>query len=233
MRVGFRRGATHLMSMSDQEYQIEVESHPILRPAAFATVFPAPLGTLNSPAWVMDLLSLDAEAPVQRDEAVRLRVRDMLRHWGHKPAGRGKPAAEYLVRAVGQGELSSINVAVDILNVVSLHSGFSIALVDLDVARPPFRVAPGPDDGSYVFNASGQEMSLKGLICLFDAAGPCGNPVKDAMRVKTTGETTRTLTIVWGAAGFEAQRDRAVEWYRQMLEKVGGVVHPVAIVAAR
>ena len=215
--------------MSDQEYSIEVESHPILRPAAFTTTFPAPLGEMENPSWVMDLLTLDAEAPLSRDEAVRLRGRDMLRHWGHKPAGRGKPASEYLVRAVGEGALDSINVAVDILNVVSLHSGFSIALVDLEKAHPPFRVAPGPEDGSYVFNASGQEMSLKGLICLYDAAGPCGNPVKDALRVKTTPETTRTLTVVWGSAGFEERRDKAVNWYHQLVEQVGGKIHRLPV----
>jgi len=182
---------------------------------------------------VTDLLKLDAAAPLQRDEACRLRVRDMLRHWGHKAAGRGKPAAEYLVRAVGQGNLGSINLAVDILNVVSLHSGFSIALVDLDLAPPPFRVAPGPEQGHYVFNASGQEMSLKGLICLYDAAGPCANPVKDAQRVKTREATTRTLTVVWGVAGFEQRRDTAVDWYRDLLERVDGVVRPVTVVVTQ
>jgi DNA/RNA-binding domain of Phe-tRNA-synthetase-like protein len=181
---------------------------------------------------VFDLLELDAAAPLDRDENVRLRVRDMLRYWGHKPAGRGKPAAEYLVRAVSQGDLGSINVAVDICNVVSLHSGFSIALVDLDLTRPPFHVAPGPEEGSYVFNAAGQEMKLKGLICLYDATGPCGNPVKDAQRVKTRPETIRTLTVVWGVEGYEERRDRAVCWYREMLEKVSGEVQPVTVVGA-
>jgi DNA/RNA-binding domain of Phe-tRNA-synthetase-like protein len=216
--------------MTERELHIEVEDHPLLRPAAFTTEFPKPLGETETPPWVMDLLRLDADVPLQRDEAVRLRVRDMLRHWGHKPAGRGKPAAEYLVRAVDEGLLGSINVAVDILNVVSLHSGFSIALVDLDQCRAPFRVAPGPEEGSYVFNASGQEMSLNGLICLYDAAGPCGNPVKDAQRVKTGPETTRTLTVIWGVAGFEDRRDEAIEWYRQLLERVGGAVGTVSIV---
>jgi DNA/RNA-binding domain of Phe-tRNA-synthetase-like protein len=218
--------------MSSHDLLLEVESHPLLRPAAFTTIFSNPLGEIETPGWVTDLLNLDARAALERDEAVRLRVRDMLRHWGHKPAGRGKPAAEYLVRAVGQGDLASINVAVDILNVVSLHSGLSIALVDLDVARPPFRVAPGPEDGTYVFNASGQEMSLKGLICLYDAAGPCGNPVKDAQRVKTSEATTRTLTVVWGVAGFEERRDMAVEWYSELLGKVGGATQPVSVVDA-
>lgn len=211
---------------------IRVAAHPLLRPAAFTTRFPKALGEIPSPGWVMDLLALDAEAPVQRTEDVRLAVRNMLRHWGHKPAGRGKPAAEYLVRAVGQGALGSINVAVDICNVVSLHAGLSIALVDLDVARPPFRVDRGQEGERYVFNASGQEMELEGLVCLFDSEGPCGNPVKDAQRVKTQAGTTHTLTVIWGVAGHEAVRDAALSWYRDLLAQVGAETDPVPVIQA-
>jgi len=211
---------------------IRVEWHPLLKPAAFTTSFPRPLGEIPTPSELLDLLRLDAPAPIRRDDPLRTKVRDMLRVWGHKPAGRGKPASEYLVRAVGEGGLGSINVAVDVCNVVSLHSGFPIALVDLEKSRPPFRVAPGPEDGSYVFNASGQAMSLKGLICLFDAEGPCGNPVKDAQRIKTRDTTTRTLTVLWGVAGHEAQRDAAVFWYHELLERVGGSVRDVPVLMA-
>jgi DNA/RNA-binding domain of Phe-tRNA-synthetase-like protein len=154
----------------------------------------------------------------------------MLRHWGHKPAGRGKPASEYLVRAVDRGELGSINTAVDICNAVSLHSGFPIALVDLDRAHPPFHVAPGTPEESYIFNASGQEMALKGLICLRDADGPCANPVKDAQRTKTNEGTTQTLTVMWGVAGFENRRDGALAWYAELLGDLGASVKSVEVV---
>lgn len=203
--------------MEHKRFSIEAAFHPILRPVAFATRFPDPLGEIEVPGWLMDLLSLEAEAPLTRDEGLRIRVRDMLRHWGHKPAGRGKPASEYLVRAVERGELGSINVAVDVCNVVSLHSGFPIALVDLGRAAPPFRIAPGAPDATYIFNASGQEMSLKGLICLSDREGPCANPVKDAQRTKTHPGTSRTLTVIWGAAGFENRLASAVAWYQEIL----------------
>ena len=220
---------SHLSRMNDQQLQIEVESHPLLRPSAFTTHFPQPLGEITTAEWLKDLLVLEAEASVQRDETLRLAVRDMLRHWGHKPAGRGKPASEYLVRAVGQGELSLINVAVDICNAVSLHSSMPIALVDLDRAQPPFRVSPGLEGESYIFNPAGQEMDLRGLVCLRDADGPCANPVKDAQRTKTDEKTTRTLTVVWGAAGYEAQRDEAVLWYREMLDRVGSSTEAVPV----
>lgn len=216
---------------SDEEpLQVTVAPHPLLRPVAFLSRFPHPLGQEATPPDIMDLLRLHAEAPIQRDEEHRLAVRDLLRHWGHKPAGRGKPAAEYLVRAVEREALGPINLAVDICNVISLHSNHSIALMDLDLLQPPLRVDRGREGQSYVFNPSGQEMSLEGLICLFDGQGPCANPVKDAQRVKTHEGTTRTLTIIWGVAGFGERLERAHQWYVQILEDVGAEVEDVPVI---
>jgi DNA/RNA-binding domain of Phe-tRNA-synthetase-like protein len=216
--------------MNAQEpLHLTVATHPLLRPVAFTTAFPKPLGELPTPDSVMALLAMDAKGPISRSEEIRMAVRDLLRHWGHKPAGRGKPAAEYLIRAVERGELGSINLAVDICNVISFHSGFSIALVDLALAHPPFRVERGPEGASYVFNQSGQEMWLEGLICLSDAAGPCGNPVKDSQRTKTHPGTTQTLTVIWGASGFPEQLTGAYEWYRELLEASGATVEEVPV----
>ena len=139
---------------------------------------------------------------------IRKDVRDVLRHGGYKPTGRGKPASEYLVKAAAKG-LRSINLAVDACNVVSLHSGLPISVVDLDRAAAPLSVAIADADASYVFNASGQEIRLGGLLCLHDAEGPCANAVKDSQRTKTHDGTTRTLSLVWGAkAHAEADRSR-------------------------
>ena len=82
---------------------------------------------------------------------------------------------------------------------------------------------------SYVFNAAGQEIELRGLICLFDSEGPCANPVKDAQRTKTGEATTRTLTSIWGVAGFEDRLASAVEWYQQILTRLGATVEDVGV----
>ncbi len=200
---------------------LEIEDHPLLRVAAFTTRFPAPLGDLPTPGEIRGLLHADAPAPLRRDEEVRSAVRDVLRHGGYKPTGRGKPASEYLVRAAGEGALGSINRAVDACNAVSLHSGLPISVVDLALARPPFRIAVAPAGSSYVFNASGQEIDLGGLLCLFDADGPCANAVRDAQRTKTRPDTVATLSIVWGAAGHEDRLREAEGWYRALLEGAG------------
>jgi DNA/RNA-binding domain of Phe-tRNA-synthetase-like protein len=201
--------------------RLDLEAHPLLRVGAFVTSFPARLGELAVPASLGALLSADAPAPLQRDEAVRGAVRDLLRVGGYKPTGRGKPASEYLVRAATEGALGSINLAVDACNAVSLHSALPISVVDLDLATPPFRIALAAAGAAYVFNASGQEIDLGGLLCLFDAAGPCANAVRDSQRTKTRAETTRTLSIVWAPAGHEERLARAMRWYRALLEGAG------------
>ena len=198
-----------------------IDRHPLLDLRAFTTTFPRPLGELATPPDILALLSLNAEAPFKSDDAVREAVRVLLRHGGFKPAGRSKPASEYLVRVVGDGALSSINAAVDVCNIVSLHSGLPISVVDLAKAKPPLKVAIAPPGSSYVFNASGQAIDLGGLLCLYDADGPCGNAVKDAQRTKTDAQTTQTLTTIWGTTALPGRATQAETWYRELLHQLG------------
>jgi DNA/RNA-binding domain of Phe-tRNA-synthetase-like protein len=200
---------------------VAIEPHPLLDGGVFETAFPAPLGETASPGWLTAMLRLDAPAPLRSDDATRAAVRDLLRHGGYKPTGRGKPASEYLLRAAAEGTLEPINAAVDACNVVSLHSGLPISVVDADLAAPPWRIAVAAPGARYVFNAAGQEIDLEGLLCLFDAAGPCGNAVKDSQRTKTSGATRRTLSVIWGTSALPGRTRAAVAWYRDLLAKLG------------
>jgi DNA/RNA-binding domain of Phe-tRNA-synthetase-like protein len=202
---------------------LTVDPHPLLDLRAFETL----LGEMHSSPELLGLLSLTAAAPFQSDDTVREAVRSMLRHGGFKPAGRSKPASEYLIKAVSDGKLPPINVPVDACNVVSLHSGLPISVVDLDRVRPPLRVGLAQAGASYVFNAAGQTIDLAGLLCLFDAEGPCGNAVKDAQRTKTSPETRRTLSLIWGSTALPSRAAQVEAWYRALLEKEGAMTKAV------
>lgn len=206
---------------------IALDPHPLLVPAAFATVLPAPLGALESPAWLTGLLAAGSAAPLSADEATRAAARDLLRHGGYKPTGRGKPASEYLVRAAAEGTLGPINAAVDCCNAVSLHSGLPISVVDLERLAPPLRIGLGREGERYAFNQAGQEIDVRGLLCLFDAEGPCANAVKDSQRTKTGAATTRTLTVIWGARGLRERVVRATAWYRELLARLGATTETI------
>jgi DNA/RNA-binding domain of Phe-tRNA-synthetase-like protein len=199
---------------------LTIEPHPLLDARAFTTSFPSPLDKISADA-LGALLKPGAAAPLTSDDAVRAAVRDLLRHGGYKPTGRGKPASEYLIRASADGSLGAINAAVDACNVASLHSGLPISVVDLERARPAFRVAIASEGAKYAFNASGQEIDLSGLLCLFDAEGPCANAVKDSQRTKTHPGTTKTLSIIWGAKTLGDRTEKTAEWYRSLLHQLG------------
>lgn len=201
--------------------------HPLLHAGAFVTRFPRAIGELDGGRCAA-LLRLDAPAPVRRTEEIRAAVRDLLRHGGYKPTGRGKPASEYLVQAAERGTLGSINPAVDACNVASLHSGLPISVVDVDRCSLPLRIGVAGAE-QYVFNASGQTIDLEGLLCLFDVEGPCANAVKDSQRTKTHDATRATLSVVWGPAAFASHVDATTAWYRTLLENAGANTEDVNV----
>jgi DNA/RNA-binding domain of Phe-tRNA-synthetase-like protein len=206
---------------------LTVDSHPMLDLAVFAATFSRPLGELTTPPDVVALFDPKAPAPLASDDEVRTSVRALLRHSGFKPAGRSKPASEYLQQAAQTGALQPINLGVDVCNAVSLHCGLPMSVIDLDKARPPLRVGVAPSGSSYVFNASGQTIDLEGLLCLFDADGPCANAVKDAQRTKTDANTRRTLTLIWGTTALPGRAARAEAWYKDLLAACGATTEAV------
>ncbi|MBK7876175.1 MAG: hypothetical protein IPJ77_10535 [Planctomycetes bacterium] len=208
---------------------LRIAPHPVLDAGAFVTEFPGTLGTLPASIEIARLLLPGASAQLASSDDVRKAVRDLLRHGGYKPTGRGKPSSEYLLAAVAEGSLPAINLAVDACNAVSYHSGLPISVVDLARAAEPFELAVQPTGTSYVFNASGQVIDVGGLLCLTDAVGPCANAVKDAQRTKTSGETLRTLSVVWGTHALPGRTAEVVRWYRTLLEGSGARTEEVTV----
>ena len=201
--------------------RVDIAEHPLLCADAFLCIFPQPLEQLPpSPEW-QALLRFEAPAPIQSSDDVRTKVRQMLRWGGFKASGRSKPASEYLLKAHASGGITTINAAVDACNIASAHSGFPISVVDADLAVSPWRIAVAPAGTSYVFNPSGQELDLGGLVCLYDATGPSGSPVKDSQRTKTHGGTVRTLSVIWGEQSLAEHVAATGRWYRELLSQIG------------
>lgn len=206
---------------------LTLDPHPLLDAVVLTADLPAPLGDLAVPEAVSALFAPEAAAPLAPPDGCKTAVRDLLRHGGFKPAGRSKPASEYLVKAQQKGWLApdrSINAVVDALNAVSLHSGLPISVVDRDLGAAPWRIGLAPEGSSYAFNASGQVIDLSGLLCLWDAAGPCANPVKDSQRTKTHAGTRRTLSVIWGTTALPGHAAATAAWYGALLEGLGAKV---------
>lgn len=217
---------------------IHFEDHPLLHPVAFVARFERPISEVPTPEAVAQALrqgSLDRDVPEglglqgleeEERDALRKSARALLRHGGYKPSGRGKPSSEYLVRASGEGDLPTINVIVDTCNALSLHAGLPISVVDLDRLSLPLRVTT-VEQGAYVFNASGQEIRLDGLLCLADSEGPRANAVKDCHATKTHGGTRAVVAVVWAPMDHAARGEATLEAYMDLLTTCGAQVERV------
>ena len=197
---------------------LTIDPHPLLDLHAFITRWPAPLAALPDRDW------LAAPHPFpEADEAHKKHVRDLLRHGGFKPAGRGKPCWEYLRSVAAKDRFPRINAAVDLTNAAALRGALPVSTVDLDRLTLPLRVGIAEAGTSYVFNRSGQTIDLSGLLCLFDAEGPCANAVKDAQRSKTDDATTATLTVIWGTLAVPGRAEALMAWMVDGAADLGAV----------
>jgi len=159
----------------------------------------------SSPAFVATSEALIGERqasdfpPAELKEAVRA----MLRTGGFKPAGRQKPASEYLAQAAREGRYPFINAAVDVNNYFSLLTGLPISLLDSRAFDDAVQVRICKPGETYVFNNAGHEMDLAGLLCVCSSAGqPLGNPVKDSMVAKLKEDSRDLLGFLYAPAAF-------------------------------
>jgi DNA/RNA-binding domain of Phe-tRNA-synthetase-like protein len=164
-------------------------------------------------------------------QEVKAAIRDLLRWGGYKPSGRNKPASEYLLKVAARGDFPQINVLVDINNWFSLETGLPMSVLDLDLAgqgAQGLEMRLGEPGEGYVFNQAGQEIDLKGLLCVARQGGVAlGNPVKDAMLAKTNEETKSVLAVIYAHADVmeEGRLLQVARRYADALCEYAGALH--------
>lgn len=142
--------------------------------------------------------SSDPPEPPHVQDEVKQAVRSLLRAGGHKPSGRGRPASETLAKAFDDGRYPTIHPVVDHFNSLSLRTGIPISVLDSGKTQGDLIFRVGGVDESYIFNPSGQELKLTGLLLAEDLEGPIATPVKDAQRTKVHDETSHFRVVLWG-----------------------------------
>ncbi len=184
---------------------------PDFRPLVLALNFP------------LDRASTEVATPTYREipGPVKTAVRALLRFGGYKPSGRGRPASESLLKALAEDRYRQIHPVVDVLNRLSLESGLPISVLDADAVGPRWSFRLGGPGESYVFNPSGQELNLQGLMVLANPTGAVGSPVKDSQRTKVHSQTARFLIVVWGTAVLPESTALVQRGIEQWASKLG------------
>lgn len=144
-----------------------------------------------------------------------LAMRQLYKKLGKDP-NRYRPSAEALCRRLVLGKgLYRINSLVDIINGLSIKTGFSIGGFDAAKVEGPLSIGVGREDEPFEAIGRGR-LNIEGLPVYRDAKGPIGTPTSDVERTKLCLETTRLLMIVHSAGGPEGL-DEALQAARRLL----------------
>jgi DNA/RNA-binding domain of Phe-tRNA-synthetase-like protein len=144
-------------------------------------------------------------------------TRQVYRKLGKDP-NRYRPSAEALCRRICKGVgIQRVSTLVDIINLISIRSGFSIGGFDAEKIQGDLRLEVGTAND--IFQAIGRGiLNVEGLPLFKDAAGGIGTPTSDNERTKLTMETRRLLMIINGYSG-EKGLQQASEQAKMLLEK--------------
>lgn len=142
-------------------------------------------------------------------------MRQLYKKLGKDP-NRYRPSAEALCRRLLLGkELYQINTLVDLINLVSFRTGFSIGGFDADKIQGDLHIGVG--QAGEPFDAIGRGLlNIEGLPVYRDALGAIGTPTSDVERSKLSLETTHLLLVIHSAGGLRGLEE-ATELTKRLL----------------
>ena len=127
-------------------------------------------------------------------------MRQLYKNTGKDP-NRYRPSSESLCRRIlNKKGLYKINTLVDIINYVSIISGFSIG--GFDHEKVVGSISLGIGNAGEKFEAIGRGiLNIEGLPVYRDEAGCLGTQTSDEERTKITMQTKKVLIIIHSPAG--------------------------------
>ncbi|MBR5787431.1 MAG: hypothetical protein IKY35_01940 [Muribaculaceae bacterium] len=136
-----------------------------------------------------------------------------------KEPNRYRPSSEALCRRVVKGmELYRINALVDLINIISMRSGYSIGGFDLDKVEGDC-ITLGVGAHEEPFEAIGRgPLNIEFLPVYRDNVGGIGTPTSDNERTKISIDTKRLLMTI-NIYGEEMPCDECIEYTTQLITK--------------
>lgn len=133
-------------------------------------------------------------------------TREAYKKTGKDPS-RYRPSAESLIKRIISGkELYQINNVVDIINLISFKTGFSIGGYDFQKIEGDILFDIGKNTDVYEGLGRGL-LNIEGLPIFRDSLGAFGCPTSDSIRTGLTESTTSFLMIIMNFNGFEGLQD--------------------------
>ncbi|MCM1075744.1 MAG: phenylalanine--tRNA ligase beta subunit-related protein [Bacteroides sp.] len=164
-----------------------------------------------------DLKDVMELSDINKRPAIRA-TREMYKRCGKEP-NRYRPSAEALSRRAVKGmELYRINTLVDLINLISLQSGYSIGGFDMDkIAGDTLTLGVGRENEPFEGIGRG-ELNIAHIPVYRDEVGGVGTPTSDNERTKLSLETTKLLMTI-NIYGEEMPVDDTIALTISLLER--------------
>lgn len=144
-------------------------------------------------------------------------TREVYKKLGKDP-NRYRPSAEALRRRIIRNlPLYRINSVVDIINLVSIQTGFSIGGFDFDKIEGQLVLGVGREDEPFDAISRG-ELNIHGLPVYRDTKGGIGTPTSDEERTKVELKTEKLLMLINGFSGMEGLIEAAM-YAKELLKR--------------
>lgn len=169
-------------------------------------------------AYTSQLRATETPDTIKQQPAIAS-TRDAYRRLGKDPS-RYRPSAEALRRRLLRGlELYRIDTLVDLINLVSLRTGYSIGGFDADKIQGS-ELCLGVGHADEPFEGIGRgTLNIEGLPVWRDTQGGIGTPTSDHERTKMDLDTSHILALINGYDGNEENLHRAAEMTQDLLRK--------------
>lgn len=165
-----------------------------------------------------DELRAESDVDACKEQYAIAATRIAYRRCGKDPS-RYRPSAEALRRRLLRGmQLYQIDTLVDIINLVSLRSGFSIGGFDADKIQGNQLVLGIGREGEPYEGIGRGVLNIEGLPVYRDAIGGIGTPTSDHERTKMDLGTIHLLAIINGYSGEQGLQE-AAEFTLDLLRK--------------
>ena len=151
-------------------------------------------------------------------------TRDVYKKLGKDP-NRYRPSAESLRRRIVRGlSLYQVDTLVDLINLLSIRTGYSIGGFDLDKIQGGQLTLGVGREGELYHGIGRGELNIAGLPVYRDAVGGIGTPTSDEERTKIDLQTTRLLMIINGYSGYDGLEE-AIDYAYRLLNQYAAVEH--------
>lgn len=138
-----------------------------------------------------------------------------------KDPSRYRVSSEALIRRIGQGKgLYEVNTVVDVNNLISIESGFSVGSYDTSHIGDELVFRIGREGETYK-GIGKAEVNIEHLPVLADAEGAIGSSTSDSERAMITEDAQEVLTLIYSFSAGDGL-EKALEYGKKYLEKYAG-----------